>query len=747
MTDRAGSRSVPIAMLCAGVVTAQFVVGKATRDALFLAQFNFTALPTMFIAASFVSILFVAANSKIAGRVTPRTLIPALFTASGLLFVAEWLLIARAPKTVAVLAYLHISGAGPMLGSGFWLIASERFDPRTAKRRFGQIAGVGTLGGLVGGMLAERLGTVFSVAAVLLFLATTTLIAAWLVRRFAGSSSGERRLEPGTSRSGLRVLAEAPYLRNLALLVLIVTTGSGLADYVFKATIAETLGRGEALLRFFAIYYAVTSLITFALQASSSRYMLEKYGLAVVAGAPSLALVVGGAGSLIAPGLTSVLGMRAGESIFRGSLFRAGYELFFTPIPPREKRAVKSVIDVGFDRLGDAVAGGTLRLVLFAVGPAARSPVILVLVMACAGIAVVFASRLNRGYINALEKGLLERAVDLDLADAEDLTTRTAMLRTVGRTRSDLEPAVTVGARRFSTELPTTVPADPELQAIVALRTRDRVEIKKLLRNERGIPASLVPYVIPLLAWNPAADDAIFALRKVAEDHVGALVDALLDPNQDFAVRRRLARVFAVCVSQRAADGLMLGLDDLRFEVRFQCARSLASIVEKNLTIRIDRERIFAYVLREAAVGRPVWESRRLLDSLDATESVPFVDEFLRDRASQSLTHVFTLLALVLPREPLQIAFRGLHTDDLNLRGTALEYLEGILPPVIRERLWPFLEDRRAPDRHGRAHDEILADLLRSNRSIVMNLQELQRQVRDTHDSSRPAREPVDSAV
>ena len=49
---------------------------------------------------------------------------------------------------------------------------------------------------------------------------------------------------------------------------------------------------------------------------------------------------------------------RGGESVFRGSLFRTGYELFFTPIPPHDKRAAKSIIDVGFDRLGDAVGGG-----------------------------------------------------------------------------------------------------------------------------------------------------------------------------------------------------------------------------------------------------------------------------------------------------------------------------------------------------------------------------------------------------
>ena len=87
-----------------------------------------------------------------------------------------------------------------------------------------------------------------------------------------------------------------------------------------------------------------------------------------------------------------------------------------------------------------------------------------------------------------------------------------------------------------------------------------------------------------------------------------------------------------------------------------------------------------------------MWESRRLLDGVSSTESLSPLDEFVRDRAGTSLAHVFTLLALVLPREPLQIAFRSLQTDDQQLQGTALEYLDGMLPPRIRERLWPFLE-------------------------------------------------------
>jgi hypothetical protein len=122
-----------------------------------------------------------------------------------------------------------------------------------------------------------------------------------------------------------------------------------------------------------------------------------------------------------------------------------------------------------------------------------------------------------------------------------------------------------------------------------------------------------------------------------------------------------------------------------------------------------------------------VWEGRHLLDRLDDGESPTFVDEFVRNRANQSLAHVFTVLSLVLPAEPLQIALRGLHADDEHLRGTALEYLESILPVSIRDPLWPFLEDHRPAGRTIKPREDILADLLRSNHSIMLNIEELRR--------------------
>ena len=121
------------------------------------------------------------------------------------------------------------------------------------------------------------------------------------------------------------------------------------------------------------------------------------------------------------------------------------------------------------------------------------------------------------------------------------------------------------------------------------LRSRDAQPIREVLHMEQELPAPLVPHVIPLVAWDPITEEAADALRKIAQASVGQLIDALVDANQPFAVRRRIARVLSASVSQRGVDGLLLGLEDSRFEVRFQCGRSLASILDKDRTLRVNR--------------------------------------------------------------------------------------------------------------------------------------------------------------
>jgi hypothetical protein len=347
--------------------------------------------------------------------------VPSAFAASGVLFLVEWLVRPLSPASTAVAVYLHISCAGPLLASGFWLVSTERFDPHTAKRRFGQIAGMGTLGGLVGAIVAERVGATLGAPALLPFLALLQFGCAVVVRLLALSlepapiavassvSSGSTAAASGPERSGLRVVAEAPHLRQLAYVVVLGSASAALLDYLFKAQATETFGRGDHLLRFFAIYYAATSVLTFAVQVSSARAGPRALRHRASASAPSVALFVGSAVNLFLPGFASLTVARSAEAVFRGSLFRTGYELFYTPMRADEKARRQGIIDVGFDRVGDAIGGSPRAHDAAArAGRAGQRDLFLGLLGSAAAIAA--GRRLKTGYIQNLENSLLHRA-------------------------------------------------------------------------------------------------------------------------------------------------------------------------------------------------------------------------------------------------------------------------------------------------------------------------------------------------
>jgi hypothetical protein len=77
------------------------------------------------------------------------------------------------------------------------------------------------------------------------------------------------------------------------------------------------------------------------------------------------------------------------------------------------------------------------------------------------------------------------------------------------------------------------------------------------------------------------------------------------------------------------------------------------------------------------------------------------------------------VLAIVLEREALQTALRALRGGDPTLRGTALEYLDNVLPPLVRDVLWPHLGSPQHPPPSGRSADEMRDDLLRSTTSFT----------------------------
>ena len=79
------------------------------------------------------------------------------------------------------------------------------------------------------------------------------------------------------------------------------------------------------------------------------------------------------------------------------------------------------------------------------------------------------------------------------------------------------------------------------------------------------------------------------------------------------------------------------------------------------------------------------------------------------------LDQVFMLLGFVVDRESLELSLRALGLEDEKLRGTALEYLDHVIPEPIRASILPHLNaGRHSVPTRKRTPAEIAAELRRS---------------------------------
>ena len=209
-----------------------------------------------------------------------------------------------------------------------------------------------------------------------------------------------------------------------------------------------------------------------------------------------------------------------------------------------------------------------------------------------------------------------------------------------------------------------------------------------------------IAQAIELLAWDEVLPQVRAALRDAARAHPGMLVDALLDPATDFVIRRRLPRLLGEVVSERSLSGLVDGLGDLRFEVRYHCSRAIAGLLLKEPHLSIDRARVIGVIERELSVPPQKWHGYRLLDRPDA-EPVPDETREFPEDTSRFLGTMLQLLSTIVPREPLDAAVHGVHSPHAGVRGLATEYLDQVLPPAVLARMRELLPSTSNPDGIG----------------------------------------------
>jgi hypothetical protein len=469
----------------------------------------------------------------------------------------------------------------------------------------------------------------------------------------------------------------------MAALVALVGLSGAVVDFAFKATVTSALPRGAALISFFAFFYTLVSVAAVGIQLLVSPFVLARYGvgvgLGVLPASVSLLAVVG----VLLPVAPVLAILRAAGVALESSLFRAAYEPLYAPLPLQEKRAKKGLIDVACDRIGEALGSGVM-LAFAMLAPALGVRAGLALAVLASGSALLLSSRLERGYVNELAASLREGRLELDPEGAADATTRLTLSQTqleLDRTTllRQIEALRPGGATR---SLPFSGRVGSRL---AALASGERGAIEAALRDG-PLERELVSLVIPLLLDDELADAAVAALKTAAARAPGQLVDALLDRELPLKLRRRIPRVLRTARHPRAVRGLSEALLADHHDLRLRAALALRDIARADPELVPPRRVVLEACMKEI-------------------ESSPNV----------ALDQVTTLLGLTIEPESLELAFLALGSKEPKLRGTALEYLENVIPEPVRTAVWPLLQaerPRRSSPTRGAA--ELAAELRRS---------------------------------
>ncbi|MEP6865588.1 MAG: hypothetical protein ABJE66_33520 [Deltaproteobacteria bacterium] len=702
-----------LATISALLVVASFMAAKAARDATLLAHYSIRSLPLFVGLSALLSLPIIIVAGKLMMKYGPQRLVPAMNAVSAGAALAEYMLMAGFPRLTAVLVFFHLSTASAVLVSGFWSIVNERFDIHNAKRHIGRIGMGATIGGILGGVIAERTAVYFRPDSILLVLAVMQAVSAVALWAFGRGGVVHEAPPTESTWSALGTVTKSHLLRRAGLVVVVTAVAAGALDYVFKADIVKGGSKAD-LLRSLAVFYTATNVITAIVQVALSGPVLTWLG--VPRTVSTLPYTVAGFGllSLFIKVPTMATVARGAELVTRNSIYRAGYELLYAPLPPDQKRPTKVVLDVGADKLGDILAAQLVGVIVYSVADA-RSGLLLAAAIA-GGLGILITFGLPKLYTQSLEAGLLEKVRDLPAGEGQpEPWVSIAEMPSSFNHPGDVIPLQMRRRRRRRTPVPAPAPNDTErlLRLVRELRSNDVTRVRAALAEP--LPTELARVAIELVG---GADDlakiAAAALRTIAPRCTGSLVDALLDTERDDKLRRRLPGILAAGLPELAAWGLWRGLSDPSFEVRYRCGTVLAQLALDVHLGHVDREEVFEYVRKELVIDHDEWKARKL-------EADPVIEAEAESDAG--LGHVFRVLGLVLPAEPLRVALHAVQTDDISLRGMALEYLESILPPDVRAQLWPLIDGSAEADTG--MHPAVTADSASSSNAFLQKMREV----------------------
>jgi ATP/ADP translocase/HEAT repeat protein len=448
------------------VCSCVFVLGRTVRDALFLSHYGArvgAVLPWMFIAYGVVSAMVAVVYARVAPRFSRPRFVASFAVLVAAMYGSAWVALFASPSWLYGVLYVASEIAGNLLIAQFWAVANDLHDPRSAKRLFGTI-GVGRiLGVVICGLGAGSFVAAVGTDNLLLVLAVLSLsivgFVLWLARDFNLPSAPPALSSRAQPAEGMLTQLRSPYIRSVALVVLVGFVAVNIGDFQFKAAARLAHPSRDELALFMARYYATVGVIAMLLQLFVTRRLLSRFGV----GGGLLALPIAyGTANLVLLAIPSVFGatvVKLSDNAVQFTVFEATLQLLYFPLDSSERDGARATLEAAVKPIGYAIAGGLVLGFAWIAPPtsmraiASQSWFVLPLI----GAWFLAVRVVRRRYVAALERSLERRTQRSSEPVTDEASTREALVRTA---RSGAPRAACFAIEQLTSSAPETAAAE-----------------------------------------------------------------------------------------------------------------------------------------------------------------------------------------------------------------------------------------------------------------------------------------------
>lgn len=416
MSDGEFRRAWPMGAAYACILASLYVL-KPARNSLFLTAAGPAALPLVLLMTAACGAIAALVFTRLTRRLPLRRLALWVLPVLSVTLIAQRGVLDSPTLASNYAFYIWVNLYGHLATAILWLMASDVFDAREARRVFGFLGAMGIMGAVIGGGLTQLLSVRAGTLNLLWVAVGLQVVAAGFLRvrrhrPVAPESPARRRQLAEEAGSVFRDLKQSGLLRALALLSFCGAIVSCVVDVQFNILVDQRFTGQDQKTAFFGSFFAALNLAAFAFQLFVSPRLLARFGLAQVLWLLPAALALGSTALLIMPALVGGLWLKSADIGLRHSAYKSGYEMLFVPLRSGVKKRARVFIDAVVDNLGTGIGAALVWVLLNTVQAAFYW---LGLLSLAGGAAWAFGIYMaQKAYVAAFRQGLSRREIRPD---------------------------------------------------------------------------------------------------------------------------------------------------------------------------------------------------------------------------------------------------------------------------------------------------------------------------------------------